>query len=98
MRSLGKYDTEKAKAAAALVKIIDRDPPDHPRTAKDKEQGRALEEKYGLFLGVTGASINALADLRMPSAVKTLVLAMYRTPELFAQVRRALVASGPTAE
>jgi hypothetical protein len=98
IRALGKYDTEKAKAAGALVKIIDRDPPDHPRTAKDKEQGRALEEKYGLFLGVSGASINALADLRVPSATKTLVLSMYRTPELFTQVRRALVASGPTAE
>ncbi|MEO6773700.1 MAG: hypothetical protein ABI467_11885 [Kofleriaceae bacterium] len=98
IRAIGKYDTDKPKASAALVKIIDRDPPDHPRTAKDKEQARALEEKYGLFLGVTGASINALADLRVPSAVKTLVLSMYRTPELFAQVRRALVASGPTAE
>ena len=98
IRAIGKYDTEKPKAAAALMKIIDRDPPDHPRTAKDKEQARALEEKYGLFLGVTGASINALADLRVPSAVKTLVISMYRTPELFAQVRRALVASGPTAE
>ncbi|CAN5617387.1 hypothetical protein BH11MYX1_BH11MYX1_17440 [soil metagenome] len=98
IRAIGKYDGEKAKAAGALQKIIDRDPPDHPRTAKDKEQGRALEEKYGLFLGVTGASINALADLRVATAVKTLVLSMYRTPELFTQVRRALVASGPTAE
>jgi hypothetical protein len=98
IRALGKFDNEKAKAAAALIKIIDREPPDHPRTAKDKEQGRALEEKYGLFLGVTGASINALADLRVPSAVKTLVLSMYRTPELFTQIRRALVASGPDAE
>lgn len=98
IRAIGKYDGEKAKAAGALQKIIDRDPPDHPRTAKGKEQGRALEEKYGLFLGVTGASINALADLRVAAAVKTLVLAMYRTPELFTQVRRALVASGPTAE
>ena len=98
IRALGKFDNEKAKAAAALTKIVDRDPPDHPRTAKDKEQGRALEEKYGLFLGVTGASINALADLRVPSATKTLVLSMYRTPELFTQIRRALVASGPTAE
>ena len=98
IRAIGKYENDKAKAVGALVKIIDRDPPDHPRTAKDKEQGRALEEKYGLFLGVTGASINALADLRAPSATKTLVLSMYRTPELFTQIRRALVASGPDAE
>lgn len=98
IRAIGKFDGQKQKAAAALTKIIDRDPPDHPRTAKDKEQGRALEEKYGLFLGVTGAAINALADLRVPSAVKPLVLSMYRTPELFTQIRRGLVASGPTAE
>src|SRR6185295_18010010 len=81
-----------------LIKILDRDPPDHPRTAKDKEQGRALEEKFGLFLGVTGASINALSELRVSTAAKTLVLSMYRTPELFTQIRRALVASGPEAE
>ena len=51
-----------------------------------------------MFLGVTGAAINGLSDLRDPGAVKTLVVAMYRTPELFTQIRRALVASGPTAE
>jgi hypothetical protein len=97
IRAIGKYSDQKQKAAGALMKIIDRDPPDHPRTAKDKEQGRALEEKFGLFLGVTGASINALSELRAPSAAKTLVLSMYRTPELFTQIRRALVASGPSA-
>jgi hypothetical protein len=97
IRAIGKYSDQKPKAAGALMKIIDRDPPDHPRTAKDKEQGRALEEKFGLFLGVTGASINALSELRVASAAKPLVLSMYRTPELFTQIRRALVASGPTA-
>jgi hypothetical protein len=97
IRAIGKYTDQKPKASAALVKVIDRDPPDHPRTAKDKEQGRSLEEKFGLFLGVTGASINSLSELRTPNAVKPLVLSMYRTPELFTQIRRALVASGPTA-
>ncbi len=97
IRAIGKYTDQKPKASAALIKVIDRDTPDHPRTAKDKEQGRALEEKFGLFLGVTGASINALSELRTPNAVKPLVLSMYRTPELFTQIRRALVASGPTA-
>jgi hypothetical protein len=98
IRAIGKYDTQKQKAVGALIKIIDRDPPDHPRTAKDKEQGRALEEKFGLFLGVTGASINAISELRASSAASTLVLSMYRTPELFTQIRRALAASGPEAE
>jgi len=98
IRAIGKFDNAKSKAAGALVKIIDRDPPDHPRTAKDKEQARALEEKYGLFLGVTGASINGLGDLRVPTAAGKLVLSMYRTPELFTQIRRALVACGPSAK
>jgi hypothetical protein len=98
IRAMGKFDGDKAKASAALTKIIDRDPPEHPRTAKDKEQARSLEEKYGLFLGVTGAAINSLSDLRVPSVANKLVLSMYRTPELFTQIRRALVACGPTAE
>ena len=98
VRAIGKFQSEKARAATALTKIIDREPPPHPRTAKDKEQGRALEEKFGLFLGVTGAAINALGDLRYPAAAKTLALSMYRTPELFMQIRRALVATGPSAK
>ncbi len=98
IRAIGKFDGAKAKAAAALTKIVDREPPAHPKTAKDKEQGRSLEEKFGLFLGVTGASINALGDLRVGSAAKTLALSMYRTPELFVQIRRALVATGPSAK
>jgi hypothetical protein len=97
IRAIGKYTEESGKAAAALTKVIDKEPPPHPKTAKDKEQGRALEEKYGLFLGVTGAAINALGDLHVASSAKTLVLSMFRTPELFMQVRRALVASGPVA-
>ncbi|MGE3768456.1 MAG: hypothetical protein AB7L94_39765, partial [Kofleriaceae bacterium] len=98
VRAIGKFENEKARAAAALTKIIDREPPPHPRTAKDKETGRAMEEKFGLFLGVTGAAINALGDLRYPNAAKTLALSMYRTPELFMQIRRALVATGPSAK
>ena len=98
IRAIGKFEGDKARAAGALTKIIDREPPAHPRTAKDKEQGRALEEKFGLFLGVTGAAINALGDLRVSSSAPTLALSMYRTPELFVQIRRALVATGPAAK
>ncbi|HEY0195305.1 MAG TPA: hypothetical protein VGC42_29520 [Kofleriaceae bacterium] len=98
IRAIGKYNQEAPKAAGALVKIIDREAPPHPRTAKDKEQIRGLEEKYGLFLSVSGSAINALGDLRVASAAKPLVLSMFRTPELFTQIRRALVATGPTAE
>src|SRR5262249_7639426 len=97
IRAIGKYSGESAKAAGALTKVIDKDPPQHPRTAKDKDQARSLDEKYSLFLGITGAAINALGDLRVASSAKTLALSMFRTPELFTQIRRALVASGPTA-
>ncbi len=97
VRALGKFDTEKARAGGVLAKLIDQVPPPHPKTAKDDGQKRQFEEEYGLFLGVSGASINALGDLRVASAVPTLVKSLYRTPELFTQIRRALVASGPTA-
>lgn len=97
IRAIGKYDTQKQKAAAALQKIIDREPPAHPRTAT-KENKASIEEKYSLFLGVTGAAINALGELHYPAASKTLVLSLYRTPELFTQIRRALAASGNDAK
>ena len=97
VRAIGKYDNEKPAAVAALSKIIDREPPEHPRRARDKETRRANEEKFSIFLATSGAAINALAELRAPSAAKTLVLSLYRTPELFDQIRRALVAAGPDA-
>ena len=97
IRAIGTDSDESAKAAGALTRVIDKEPPQHPKTAKDRDQGRSLEEKYSLFLTVNGAAINALGELRVPSAAKTLALSMYRTPELFTQIRRALVASGPTA-
>ncbi|HMG21893.1 MAG TPA: hypothetical protein VK607_11265 [Kofleriaceae bacterium] len=97
IRAIGKYTGDSARAAAALIKLIDREPPAHPKTAKEKDQARSLEEKYTLFVAFTGAAINALGNLHVATAAKTLVLSMFRTPELFTQIRRALVASGPTA-
>ena len=98
IRAIGKYDSEKPAAVGALSKVIDREPPPHPRVAKDKETRRASEEKFSMFLATSGAAINALAELRAPSAAKTLVLSLYRTPELFDQIRRALVGAGPDAK
>jgi hypothetical protein len=66
--------------------------------AKSKEERRAAEEKFSMFLATTGAAINAVAELRAPAAAKTLALQMYRTPELFDQIRRALVGAGPDAK
>jgi hypothetical protein len=97
IRAIGKYREEGPKAAAALTRLIDVDPPQNPRAVKASEASRGLAEKYALTLGVIGAAINALGDLHVASAAKVLVLAMFRTPELFAQIRRALVASGPAA-
>lgn len=97
LRAMGQYDNDKAKAAAELIKLIDREPPPHPDTA-GKENKAAANEKYDFYLKLTGSAINALADLRVPAAAKTLVLAQYRVPALFSQIRRALVASGPEAK
>jgi hypothetical protein len=97
IRAIGKYTTDSARASAALIKLIDKEPPAHPKTVKEKDQARALEEKYTLFIGFSGAAINALGNLHVGAAAKPLVLSMFRTPELFTQIRRALVASGPTA-
>lgn len=99
IRAIGKYDNDKDRASDALIKLIDRsDMPAHPKTAKEAEQRRALEEKYGLYLGVTGAAINSLAELRAPKAALPLTLSLFRTPELFTQIRRALAAAGPQAK
>ncbi|MGE0866955.1 MAG: hypothetical protein AB7P03_00225 [Kofleriaceae bacterium] len=98
IRAIGMYDNAKAKAAVALNKIIDRDTPQNPRTAKDEQAKRALTDEFTLHLGVVGAAINGLGELRDPNAAKTLVRQMYRTPELFTQIRRALASTGPTAK
>ena len=104
IRALGRFDNEKSRAAAALIKIIEREPPQHPRTVKGKdvtdtkELKRAAEEKYSLFLRSSGAAINALGELQIETASKTLILSLYRTPALAAQIRRALVATGPKAK
>jgi len=97
IRAIGKYTGETTKAASALTKLIDKDPPPNPRAAKEKDQTRGLAEKYSFALAVSAAAINALGDLHVASAAKVLVISMFRTPELFAQIRRALVASGPAA-
>ncbi len=98
VRAIGKFEGNKQGASAALVKIVDKEGPPHPSTVKGKEQQRAADEKYGFYLGLTGSAINALGDLRVPSATPALILAMYRVPALFGQTRRALVAAGPTAK
>jgi hypothetical protein len=98
IKAMGKYDNEKAGAAAALTMIIGRKPPDHPRTAPGAAEKKALEENYTLFLSASGAAINSLGELKYDSAANTLILSLYKTPELASQLRRALVATGPKAK
>ncbi|HVK83590.1 MAG TPA: HEAT repeat domain-containing protein [Kofleriaceae bacterium] len=98
IRAIGGFAGERDKAAAALVQLLGRDVPAHPWTATDKAQRRSLEERFGIHLAVMGATINALGQLRVDSSALPLVVAMYRTPELFMQTRRALVALGPAAK
>lgn len=94
VRALGSFSSSRAKAVAALIKLVDRDPPPNPRTAKDAETKRTMAEQYTRFIGISTAAINSLGTLRAPEATKVLVLAIYRIPEAFGQVRRALTASG----
>ena len=72
--------------------------PPHPRTAKDKEtRPRSRGEVRSVPRRHRRRDQRALRSARA-AAAKTLVLSMYRTPELFTQIRRALVASGPDAK
>jgi hypothetical protein len=95
IRALGKIAGAKATISPGLASLIDVEPPRHPRTATTRDEGRQLEERFGMHLALTGAAINALGALRA-TETKALVLALYRTPELAMQIRRALVAAGPT--
>jgi hypothetical protein len=98
-QALGQFDNDQGKAIQLLVDVINsHEQPDNPNKFSDKAQQRAAGEKLDYYLRVTGAAINAMGDLRAPQAAKALVLQMYKTPALFAQIRRSLVASGPSAE
>ena len=98
IRALGKLPAAKPKVVPALAKLVAREPPAHPRTARDRDVMHVLEERFTLHLAITGAAINALAELHAESAVGELVRALYITPELASQLRRALVAAGPAAK
>lgn len=91
IRALGHCAGERAKAVTALVAIIDRPAPPSPREGADPAP-------FMQHLAETGAAINALGELRDPSAVEPLLRAMYHSPQLLMQARRALVACGAPAE
>ncbi len=96
IRALGKLEGARAPVSAALIELLGREPPPHPRTAQTREQARQLEEAYSIHLASAGAAVNALGALRS-DATGPLLLRLYRTPELAMQIRRALAASGPGA-
>jgi hypothetical protein len=105
IRALGKYPVSDA-IVSGLVRVVERplqkpsevetEPSDGTGTAMAMDEGNM--DVLSLHLATKGAAVNALAELRSPAAVKPLVLAMYRTPQLMMQIRRALVAIGPASE
>lgn len=102
--ALGRFSNDQARAVAGLVAIIEREPPPHSRAPRtnlpehiERMERFARMDRFALVLAVTGASLDALAELRAEAAVGALLLAMYQLPELSTQIRRALVASGPGA-
>ena len=94
IRALGKLSEDKTRVVAALTQIISREPPPNLHYSIDGSRGK---EPFELALAVTGASLDALAELRAEAAIGALVRAMYLFPDLFPQVQRALIASGPAA-
>jgi hypothetical protein len=98
IRALGKLSEDKTRVVAALTQIISREPPPNPLYSMDgssRSKEPPAVERFELALAVTGASLDALAELRAEAATGALVRAMYLFPDLFPQVQRALVASGP---
>ncbi len=84
-------------ATRTLLALIGREQPLHPRAASNasREDRRAIEERFALELARTGAAVNALGGPPSAEAAETLMRQLYSTPELFMQIRRALVANGP---
>lgn len=81
---------DRAAIVAALLEVVKRQPSDF--VAADPAGANKL------FVLVAGPAFEALADLHAPEAVEPALLAMLRHPPLFAFVKRALVAAGPTAK
>lgn len=93
-QALGKFDNDPGKATPLIIDVINS----HEQPAMPKQGDKAGSDKMAFYLKVTNNAINSLGELRTGAAAKFLVLQMYKTPALFAAVRRALVASGPAAE
>lgn len=92
LRAIGAL--ESIEGTKILLAVIQRSAPVHPRTATSGDQARLLEEGYALDLATKGAAINALGTLPSAQAAETLILALYRMPELSMQLRRALSLNG----
>lgn len=97
-KALGQFDTEKVKAAQLLAEILANKAPPDPKTGANTGEKRKLADDLELYLLVMNNAVTALGDLHAPSAAPTLAAQMYKTPSLFANIRRALVACGPAAE
>ncbi|MCE9572796.1 MAG: HEAT repeat domain-containing protein [Deltaproteobacteria bacterium] len=60
-------------------------------------QGVLENSPESVQLPILAATVNALAEIKNPDSLPTLIATMYRVPPIFSQIRRALVAMGPGA-
>jgi hypothetical protein len=96
IQALGGFTEDgKAEAGQALTTILRQDPAPTPSGGNEDER-RAQQEAYVRQHALFAAAIVGLAGLRTEQSVPVLIETMYRMPALFSQVRRALVASGPS--
>ncbi|MEO8699375.1 MAG: hypothetical protein ABI867_05000 [Kofleriaceae bacterium] len=89
IRALGKFDTAVDQVVPVLAPLIEK--------KYVQPANRAGEEAIAIQLGMAGAAINALGELHSAKAIPVLVPALVNLPPLMMQLRRAIVASGPTA-
>jgi hypothetical protein len=96
IQALGGFTEDgKGEAGQALTTILRQDPVPTPSGGNEDER-RAQQEAYVRQHALFAAAIVGLAGLRTEQSVPVLIETMYRMPALFSQVRRALVASGPS--
>lgn len=93
IRELGKRaasePSDRAAIVQALLAVVSR-----PLAELAADPGAAKK----LYVLLAGPAFEALADLHVAEVVEPALVAMMRHPPLFAFVKRALIAAGPTAK
>lgn len=89
IEQLGKLPDDKPGTVFELAKLVEGDPPPHPRVA-----GAGAEEAYAMHLALLRNAIRALGELADASALQMLLALPYRFPELMIEIRVAVAALG----